>query len=211
MAEHPTQPPPNQQVPKRVFIPKHNQVALLDPSVRGIDDYLQIIQFLRRYRIFYAITTKIPIVDAYMQDFWTTAHVIGDLDIGNICYVAKIRDRSILRFGYSGNLPFSSYHNGMLREKWRFFLHIIMQCFSPRKAGFDGMSHNLLSAMIGLTFNQPYNVARMIFQALKAQLDYVVNDPRRLLLYPRFLMIIFGILFQIFHFLTDYSNLYFNE
>ncbi|KAM0014620.1 hypothetical protein Hdeb2414_s0034g00725871 [Helianthus debilis subsp. tardiflorus] len=152
-----------------------------------------------------------------MQDFWTIARVIGntieatvnsrqlvineeiiraalhlgDLDMGDVCYVAEIRDHSILRFGFSGHLPSSSYHKGMLREKWRFFFHIIMQCFALRKVVFDGMSHNLLSAMIGLTFNRPYNFARMILQALKTQLDYVVDDPHLLLLYPRFLMIIF--------------------
>ncbi|MFS8006428.1 hypothetical protein Hanom_Chr14g01249061 [Helianthus anomalus] len=111
--------------------------------------------------------------------------------MGDVCYVAEIRDRSILRFGIFGNMPSSSYHKGMLGEKWRFFFHIIMQCFAPRKVVFDGMSHNLLSAMIGLTFSQPYNFARMILQALKTQLDYAVDDPCLLLLYPRFLMIIF--------------------
>ncbi|MFS7934906.1 hypothetical protein Hanom_Chr05g00397151 [Helianthus anomalus] len=35
---------------------------------------------------------------------------LGDLDTGDVCYVAKIRDRSILRFRYSCNLPSSSYH-----------------------------------------------------------------------------------------------------
>ncbi|MFS7912310.1 hypothetical protein Hanom_Chr02g00128501 [Helianthus anomalus] len=66
MAEHPNQPPPKQQVLERVFIPKHNQVALIDLSVRGIDDYQQIIQFLRRSRICYAISTEILIMKAYM-------------------------------------------------------------------------------------------------------------------------------------------------
>ncbi|MFS8023672.1 hypothetical protein Hanom_Chr16g01454211 [Helianthus anomalus] len=70
IAEQPNQPPPNQQqVPERVFNPKHNQVAILDENLRGIDDYQQIIRFLRRSRIYYAISTEIPIVEAYMQDF----------------------------------------------------------------------------------------------------------------------------------------------
>ncbi|MFS7915679.1 hypothetical protein Hanom_Chr02g00168081 [Helianthus anomalus] len=70
-------------------------------------------------------------VDAYMQHFWTSACVIGnlieatvngrqlvitviradlhigDLDMGGVYYVAEIIDRSILRFGYSCN-PSSS-------------------------------------------------------------------------------------------------------
>ncbi|MFS7968635.1 hypothetical protein Hanom_Chr09g00799921 [Helianthus anomalus] len=105
--------------------------------------------------------------------------------------ISEIRDRAILRFGYSGNLGYRQYHKGMLHEKWRFFFHIIMQCLAPRKLGFDDMSHNLLLAMIGLTFNQPYNFTQMILKALKSKLNYVAGDPHLLMLYSRFLMIIF--------------------
>ncbi|MFS8024785.1 hypothetical protein Hanom_Chr16g01467501 [Helianthus anomalus] len=56
----------------------------------------------------------------------------------------------------------------MLLEKWRLFYHVVMQCFAPRKSEVDGMAHNLLSTMISLTFNQPYNFTRMFFHALQA-------------------------------------------
>ncbi|KAM0003053.1 hypothetical protein Hdeb2414_s0002g00058651 [Helianthus debilis subsp. tardiflorus] len=79
----------------------------------------------------------------------------------------------------------------MLREKWRYFYHVIMQCFAPRKLGMDGMGHNLLLVMIGLTFNQPYNFARMIFQALQAQIGYEEGDSRLMMQYPWFLVIIY--------------------
>ncbi|MFS8002571.1 hypothetical protein Hanom_Chr13g01203611 [Helianthus anomalus] len=55
----------------------------------------------------------------------------------------------------------------------------------------DRMGHNLLSAMIGLTFNQPYNFSLMILQDFQTHLGFHARDKRLMLLYPRFLMLIF--------------------
>ncbi|XP_035840472.1 uncharacterized protein LOC118487601 [Helianthus annuus] len=62
----------------------------------------------------------------------------------------------------------------------------MMQCLAPRKSGMDGMAHDLLSAMIGLTYNQPYSFSLMIFQAYKHQIGLKENDKRLMILYPRF-------------------------
>ncbi|KAJ0790349.1 hypothetical protein HanPI659440_Chr05g0214451 [Helianthus annuus] len=66
-----------------------------------------------------------------------------------------------------------------------------MQCLSPRKSGTDTMINDLVSGMIGLPYNQPYNFSLMIFQALKQQIGLKANDKRLMILYPRFLCLIF--------------------
>ncbi|KAM0012791.1 hypothetical protein Hdeb2414_s0008g00285411 [Helianthus debilis subsp. tardiflorus] len=116
---------------------------------------------------------------------------LGALDFGEVCYVAQIHERALLSFGYSGNLPTRQVYKGMLLEKWRFFYHVIMQCFAQRKSRENGMAHNLLSTMIGLTFNQWYSFARVVFQALEAYIGYEEGDSRLMMLYPRFLTIVF--------------------
>ncbi|KAJ0699900.1 hypothetical protein HanOQP8_Chr10g0361381 [Helianthus annuus] len=117
MVKQPNQPATNQpQVLERLFIPKHNQVAILNEGLCEIDDSLQIIRFLRRSRVSYAISTEIQIVAAYMQDFWMIARVnnnmieatvndhelviteeviqdvlqLGALDYSEICYATPI-------------------------------------------------------------------------------------------------------------------------
>ncbi|MFS7904848.1 hypothetical protein Hanom_Chr01g00040871 [Helianthus anomalus] len=54
-----------------------------------------------------------------------------------------------------------------------------------------GMGHNLLSAMIGLTFNQPYNFSLMVLQDFQTHLAYRAGDKRLMLLYPQSLTLIF--------------------
>ncbi|KAJ0533067.1 hypothetical protein HanRHA438_Chr09g0386581 [Helianthus annuus] len=178
-------------VPVRHFVPKHNQIALLDETVRGAEDYAQIMQFLRRSRIAYAIFENVQQVNSSIHDFWQTARSVnntveatindtlivitedvihaalhsGALDHGETCYSKLIRERATIAFGYVGRFPSKQLYKGMLMDQWRYFYHVLMQCLAPRKSGMDGMGHNLLSAMIGLTFNQPYNFSLMILRA----------------------------------------------
>ncbi|KAJ0578199.1 hypothetical protein HanOQP8_Chr05g0199281 [Helianthus annuus] len=204
-------------VPVRNFVPKHNQIAILDEAIQGAADYAPIIHFLRRSRISYAISEDVQLVITYIDDFWQFARSVdntieatingnqivitediiraalrfGDLDHGRTCYSRTIRGRAARAFGYVGQFPSKQHLIGMIMGQWRYFFHVLMQCLAPRKAGMDGMGHNLLSGMIGLTFNQPFNFSLMILQSFQSQFGFRANDKRLQLLYPRFLTLIF--------------------
>ncbi|KAJ0578634.1 hypothetical protein HanIR_Chr05g0250141 [Helianthus annuus] len=203
--------------PIREFHRNHNQIALLNDHVRGGAEYANIIRFLRNSRIGFAISENIHQVQAYIEDFWCTARIVddsieatisgssiviseaviraalrfGDLDHGNTCYVRQIRERGVRSFGYVGSFTKKEIYKALIIGQWRYFFHVLMQCLSARKSGTDTMGHDLLSAMIGLTYNQPYNFSLMILQALKHQIGLKANDKRLLILYPRFLCLIF--------------------
>ncbi|KAJ0865249.1 hypothetical protein HanRHA438_Chr12g0538511 [Helianthus annuus] len=207
----------DQPHPVREFHKSHNQIALLDVNVRGGAEYADIIRFLRNSRIGFAISENIHLVQAYIDDFWRTARVVddtieatvsgssiviteaviraalrfGDLDHGSTCYVRQIRERGIKSFGYADSFDKKEISKAMFLGQWRFFFHVLMQCLSPRKSGTDTMSNDLVSGMIGLPYNQPYNFSLMIFQALKQQIGLKANDRRLMILYPRFLCLIF--------------------
>ncbi|KAJ0733710.1 hypothetical protein HanPI659440_Chr11g0411371 [Helianthus annuus] len=179
--------------PVREFHRNHNQIALLNENVRGGAEYSDIIRFLRNSRIGFAISENIHQVQAYIEDFWRTAQIVddsieatvsgssiviteavihaalrfGDLDHGNTCYVRQIRERGVRSFGYVGSFTRKEIYKGLIIGQWRYFFHVLMQCLSARKSGTDTMGQDLLSAMIGLTYNQPYNFSLMILQALK--------------------------------------------
>ncbi|KAM0047213.1 hypothetical protein Hdeb2414_s0009g00325831 [Helianthus debilis subsp. tardiflorus] len=203
--------------PVREFHRSHNQIALLDVNVRGGTEYADIIRFLRNSRIGFAISENIHLVQAYIDDFWHTAGVVDDtieatvsgssiviteaviraalrfgvLDHGNACYVRQIRERGVKSFGYADSFDKKEISKAMFLGQWRFFFHVLMQCLSPRKSGTDTMSNDLVSGVIGLTYNQPYNFSLMFFQALKQQIGLKANDKRLMIFYPRFLCLIF--------------------
>ncbi|KAM0049315.1 hypothetical protein Hdeb2414_s0008g00284561 [Helianthus debilis subsp. tardiflorus] len=114
----------------------------------------------------------------------------GDLDYGNTCYVKQIRERGVRSFGYVGSFTRNEIAKGLILGEWRYFFHVIMKCLSARKSEMDTMAHDPLSTMIGLTYNQPYNLSLMIFQAYKHQISLKANDKQLMNLYPRFLSLI---------------------
>ncbi|KAJ0681757.1 hypothetical protein HanPI659440_Chr16g0639671 [Helianthus annuus] len=203
--------------PIREFHRNHNQIALLNVNVGGGAEYADIIRFLGNSRIGFAISENIHQVQAYIDDFWRTARTVddtieatvsgssiviteaviraalrfGDLDHGKTCYVRQIRERGVRSFGYAGSFDKKEIYKAMFLGQWRFFFHVLMQCLSPRKSGTDTMGNDLVSGMIGLTYNQPYNFSLMILQALKHQIGLKANDKRLMILYPRFLCLIF--------------------
>ncbi|KAJ0711512.1 hypothetical protein HanOQP8_Chr09g0324661 [Helianthus annuus] len=160
---------------------------------------------------------QFKLVITYIDDFWQSARSVdntieatingnqivitedviraalwfGDLDHGRTCYSRTIRERAARAFGYVGQFPSKQLLKGMIIDQWRYFFHVLMQCLASRKAGIDGMGHSLLSGMIGLTFNQPFNFSLMILQSFQSQLGYRANDRQLQLLYPRFLTLIF--------------------
>ncbi|MFS7952994.1 hypothetical protein Hanom_Chr07g00613441 [Helianthus anomalus] len=204
-------------VPVRPFVPKHNQIAILDEAIHGAAYYAPIIHFLRRSRISYAISEDVQLVITYIDEFWQSAISVDntieatingnqiiitedviraalrfdDLDHGRTSYSRTIRERAARAFGYVGQFPSKQLLKGMIIGQWRYFFHVLMQCLAPRKAGMDGMGHSLLSGMICLTFNQPFNFSLMILQSFRSQLGFCANDKRLQLLYPHFLTLIF--------------------
>ncbi|MFS8024832.1 hypothetical protein Hanom_Chr16g01467991 [Helianthus anomalus] len=57
-------------VPVMHFVPKHNQIVLLDEAIPGAATYAPIMQFLRRSRIFYVISENVQLVTTYIDNFW---------------------------------------------------------------------------------------------------------------------------------------------
>ncbi|MFS8004024.1 hypothetical protein Hanom_Chr13g01220751 [Helianthus anomalus] len=78
----------------------------------------------------------------------------------------------------------------MFIGQWRYFFHVLMHCLASQKLRMDGMGHSILSGLIGLTFNQPFNFSLIILRSFQTRLGYRANDKRLLLLYPRFLTLL---------------------
>lgn len=71
-------------------------------------------------------------------------------------------------------------------------MHVLIVCLYARKGGLDGMGQSLQSAMVALTFNQPFNFSAYVFQAIKANAlasPILSTNVIKFLLFPRFLQL----------------------
>ena len=169
------------------FEARHNTIALLDTNLPEARPYVSMINFLRRSRIFHAITATCPISYVLVEQFWKTAEYRLDLEAPTIS--ATVADREIhvteelvrqtLRFddsiqdrtdfpyplivgcfqrmGYIGAFNDSQLQKINLSPVWRFLMHVLIVYLSARKAGLDGIGQTMQSAMVALVLNKPYN------------------------------------------------------
>ena len=55
-------------------------------------------------------------------------------------------------------------------------MHVLIQCISARKAGFDAMNARLQSLMIALVYNKPYYISQYFFDEFRAQIEGIQLD-----------------------------------
>ncbi|GKB23520.1 hypothetical protein Tco_0862921, partial [Tanacetum coccineum] len=68
---------------------------------------------------------------------------------------------------------------------WRFFIHTILYCLSPKKTAWEQFSSNIATAIICLATTRTFNFSKFIFDAMVKNLD----NPHKFLMYPRFIQI----------------------
>ncbi|GKD53881.1 putative ribonuclease H-like domain-containing protein, partial [Tanacetum coccineum] len=141
---------------------QHNMVAFLEKST-GSAGFHQIIDFLNRSHICYALTKKPDVYISFIKQFWRSAEATTD-DNGEVQITATIDDHSMtitegsLRrhlklddqdgitsipnsdifeqltlMGYHTDSDKLTFQKGAFSPQWRFLIHNILHCLSPKK------------------------------------------------------------------------------
>nr|GEX62032.1 putative ribonuclease H-like domain-containing protein [Tanacetum cinerariifolium] len=142
----------------------HNKVSYLEKG-KGWEAYAQILDFLQKSHIRYALTHRPRIMfDSLVKQFWatTTVHnheagpsqIITNID-GNQVVVTESLIRTQLQLnGVDGLYEFTlsdvldgmrvigyptdgslTFYNAKLSPQWRFLIHILIHCMSPKSGG----------------------------------------------------------------------------
>ncbi|GKB24207.1 hypothetical protein Tco_0863608 [Tanacetum coccineum] len=87
--------------------------------------------------------------------------------------------------GYHNASDKLTFQKGTFSPQWRFLIHNILNCLSPKKTAWEQFSSNIATAVICLATNRKYNFSRMIFEHLVSN----ISSPYKFLMYPRFIQI----------------------
>ncbi|GJZ82408.1 hypothetical protein Tco_0647581 [Tanacetum coccineum] len=79
-----------------------------------------------------------------------------------------------------------TFYKSSFSPQWKFLIHTILQCLSPKTTAWNEFSSNMASAIICLATNQKFNFSKLIFDSMIKNLDNLSN---KFLMYPRFLQI----------------------
>ncbi|GKB67452.1 hypothetical protein Tco_0928864 [Tanacetum coccineum] len=189
-------------------------VAFLEKST-GSAGFHQVIDFLNRSHICYALTKKPAVSVSFIKQFWRSAEASTD-DNGEVKIIATIDGHSMtiteasLRrhlklddqdgitsipnseifeqltlMGYHTDSDKLTFQKGAFSPQWRFLIHNILHCLSPKKTAWEQFSSNIATAVICLATNRKYNFSRMIFEHMVSN----ISSPHKFLMYPRFIQI----------------------
>ncbi|GJZ25296.1 putative ribonuclease H-like domain-containing protein [Tanacetum coccineum] len=184
-------------------------------TATGSAGFHQVIDFLNRSHICYALTKKPDVYISFIKQFWRSAEATTN-DNGEVQITASIDGHSMsiteasLRrhlklddqdgitsipnseifeqlalMGYHTDLDKLTFQNGAFSPQWRFLIHNILHCLSLKKTAWDQFSSNIATTVICLATNRKYNFSRMIFEHMVSN----ISSPYKFLMYPRFIQI----------------------
>ncbi|GJV00133.1 hypothetical protein Tco_1329403 [Tanacetum coccineum] len=160
-------------------------VAFLKKST-GSAGFHQIINFLNRSHICYALTKKPDVCVSFIKQFWRSAEASTD-DNGEVKINATIDEifEQLALMGYHTDSDKLTFQKGAFSPQWRFLIHNILHCLSPKKTAWEQFSSNIAAAVICLATNRKFNFSRMIFKHMVSN----ISSPHKFLMYPRFIQI----------------------
>ncbi|GJY92351.1 hypothetical protein Tco_0508133 [Tanacetum coccineum] len=199
---------------KLAFCDYHNMVAILEKTERNAD-FHQIVDFLEASTLRYALLLRSIVYVSHIRQFWSTAriktadgetHIVAKIDgkqrtISKSLIRKKLRLKdeegistlpdnelfeNLLRMGYniSPNQRFS-FNKSQFSHQWKFLIHTIMQCISPKSTAFNEFSSNIATAIVCLATNRTYNFSKMIFDGMLRNVNN--KGTQKFLMYIRFL------------------------
>ncbi|GJU26370.1 hypothetical protein Tco_1164991 [Tanacetum coccineum] len=189
-------------------------VAFLEKSTGSVG-FHQIIDFITRSHVCYALTKKPEVCVSFIRQFWRSAEILTD-DNGTVKIHATIDGHSLsitegsLRrhlklddqdgitslptteifaqlalMGYATDSDKLTFQKGAFSPQWRFLIHNILHCLSPKKTAWEQFSSNIAAAVICLATNRKFNFSRMIFDHMVSN----ISSPHKFLMYPRFIQL----------------------
>nr|GEV38740.1 hypothetical protein [Tanacetum cinerariifolium] len=158
--------------------------------------FLPLVDFVEASPLMYALTIKPTVYVAHIHQFWSTAmiktveegtKILATVD-GIIITVTesslrrnlKLQDEegisslpdtelfenlTLMGYNISPNQKFT-FQKGQFSHQWKYLIHTIMQCLSPKSTGFNEFSSNIATALVCLATNRTYDFSKMIFDGL---------------------------------------------
>ncbi|GJS89845.1 hypothetical protein Tco_0772481 [Tanacetum coccineum] len=198
------------------FVKQHNMVTYLEKTKENAD-FHQILDFLTSSLINFALTVSPTIYASYIEQFWNTAclktinsekqihanvdgkavvvsesSVRRDLHLndedGTACLTTNEIFENLALMGYEPASDKLTFYKGLFSPQWKYLIHTILHCLSSKSTSWDQFSTNLASAIICLAKGQKFNFSKLIFDGMLRNLD-----PKKFLMYPRFLQLFLNI------------------
>ncbi|GJW29087.1 hypothetical protein Tco_0045962 [Tanacetum coccineum] len=158
----------------------------------------------------YSLLVDPDLIGPWLQQFWATASlkVINDVPhirakvAGKKILISEATIRADLLFddengvdcfpkqviwdllrdiGYEGNLAQLTFSKPLFSPQWKYLVHVLLHCLSPKSTSWEQFGTNIASALVGLATNQKFNFSLMIMNGMLGH----ISNGTPFLMYPR--------------------------
>ncbi|GJR49891.1 putative ribonuclease H-like domain-containing protein [Tanacetum coccineum] len=120
---------------------------------------------------------------------------------GTTCLTVNEIFKNLALIGYETASDKLTFYKGFFSPQWKYLIHTILHCLSSKSTSWDQFSTNLASAIICLAKGQKFNFSKLIFDGMLRNLD-----PKKFLMYPRFLQLFLNI--QLPNLVIPFNDIY---
>nr|GEU66613.1 hypothetical protein [Tanacetum cinerariifolium] len=151
-------------------------VAILEKSEHNVD-FHPIVDFLEASHLRYALTFKPTVYVSHIRQFWSTARIettkertkiLATIDgslrtifessirrnlklndevgISSLPDAELFKNLTLMGYNISPNQKFT-FQKGQFSHQWKYLIHTIMQCLSPKSTGFNEFSSNIATTL----------------------------------------------------------------
>ncbi|GJT08122.1 putative ribonuclease H-like domain-containing protein [Tanacetum coccineum] len=168
------------------FCDKHNMVAFLEKST-GSAGFHQIIDFISQSHICYALTKKPEVCVSFIKQFWRTAEILTDDNALNGLYLSLPTTEifaQLALMGYATESDKLTFQKGAFSPQWRFLIHTILHCLSPKKTAWEQFSSNIAAAVICLATSRKKSLVKK-FQPVSTKAEATLSTAGGTVTYSR--------------------------
>nr|GEY03099.1 synaptobrevin, longin-like domain protein [Tanacetum cinerariifolium] len=187
-------------------------ISILEKSKHNVD-FHQIVDFVEASHIRYALTINPTVYVSHIRQFWSTVRIettnegtkiLATIDgkpmtifessirrnlklndeegISTLPDAELFENLALMGYNILPNQKFT-FQKGQFSHQWKFLIHTIMQCLSPKSTGFNEFSSNIATAVVCLATNRVYNFSKMIFDGMVRNVN---NKGSKFLMYQRY-------------------------
>ncbi|GKB50469.1 putative ribonuclease H-like domain-containing protein, partial [Tanacetum coccineum] len=151
---------------------RFNFLVVTIASLRSINEVLHIHAMVAGKRVFISEET-------------IRADLLFDDADGIYCFPKQVIWDSLRDIGCEGNLAQLTFSKPLFSPQWKYLVHVLLHCLSPKSTSWEQFGTNIASALVGLATNQKFNFSLMLMNGM---LGHIANR-KPFLMYPRFIQL----------------------
>nr|GEY05654.1 synaptobrevin, longin-like domain protein [Tanacetum cinerariifolium] len=128
------------------------------------------VDFVEASHIRYSLTFNPTVHVSHIRQLWSTARIETTEEGTKIFATIDGKLRTVSESSIRRNLKLNdekfTFQKGQFSHQWKYLIHTIMQCLSPKSTGFNEFSSNIATALVCLATNRVYNFSKMIFDGM---------------------------------------------